>query len=131
MVGTQASIAGLNRWLEQCRNELGGKKSTKRNLFAPFPGFSRESTFDSEIILDSSLNCEILPDDITKLNVAKNFNDRVSASVNLFMPALQNAAQKKPDVLICLMPLELLTLLGEEDDDAGDDYTPAEVCSAV
>src|SRR5437660_1839502 len=91
VVGTPASVTGLNRWLEQCRTEVVAKDSPKKNLFAPFPGFSRDSPFEAEIILDRSLNSEIQPEDITKLESIEGFNDRVRSAVTLFMPALQNA----------------------------------------
>ena len=121
VVGTPAAIGGFNRWLDRCRSEIAGKESPKRNLFAPFPGFSSESPFEALCVLDPSLNCEIQPDEIAQLEKLQDFNSRVAASVKLFLCGLQNSAQKKPDVLVCLMPLELLSLLGEADEEVDDD----------
>lgn len=46
---------------------------------------------------------------------------QVRESVGLFLERLHHAAQKKPDVLVCVMPLELLTLLGEEEVEEAED----------
>src|SRR5437899_1445105 len=83
IVGTPAAIGGLNRWLQQCRSRLSAKQSTKTNLFAPFPGFSTDSPFEAQCILDASLNCEIQPDEIAKLQSIQGFNGRVAADVEL------------------------------------------------
>ncbi|HZM01938.1 MAG TPA: hypothetical protein VFC44_02850 [Candidatus Saccharimonadales bacterium] len=115
IVGTSTGVAGASRWLEQCRQRIEGKASKKRNLFAAFPGFSPESPFLAEVILDGSLNAEVQPSDLTGLATLGNFNDRVKAAVDLFLRVLQGVSQKKPDVIILVMPLELLSLLGETD----------------
>jgi hypothetical protein len=50
------------------------------------------------------------------------YNDRVKGAVELFLRVLGRASQKKPDVIVLVMPLELLALLGDEqgeDPDSG------------
>ncbi|PWU21783.1 MAG: hypothetical protein C5B50_01100 [Verrucomicrobia bacterium] len=113
VVGTSAGVAGATRWLKQCRDPVQGKDSKKRNLFASFPGFSAESPFMTEAVLDGSLNAEVQPSDLTTLT--GTYNDRVKAAVDLFLRILQGVSQKKPDVIVLVMPLELLALLGDEE----------------
>src|SRR6266404_3608724 len=99
IVGTSEGIASSSRWIERCRKEIAPWESPKRNLFAPFPGFSGESPFQADCILDSSLNAEVKGDDIKKFDGLEKFNDKVRESVGLFLERLRHAAQKKPDVL--------------------------------
>lgn len=115
IVGTSSGVAGASRWLEQCRDRIEGKNSKKRNLFASFPGFSPESPFLAEVLTDGSLNAEVQGSEIKAFESLSNFNDRVKAAVEFFLRALQGVAQKKPDVIIFVMPLELLSLIGDSD----------------
>jgi len=114
IVGTAAGIADASRWIERCRTSVPGESSSKRNLFAPFPGFSSTSPFQSECVLEGSLNSEVRTDHITALKSHKKFNDRVTAAVELFLQHVTAIAKKKPSVIVLVMPLELLALLGEE-----------------
>jgi hypothetical protein len=125
IVGTSSGVAGASRWLEQCRDRIEGKNSKKRNLFASFPGFSPESPFLAEVLTDGSLNAEVQGSEIKAFENFSNFNDRVKAAVEFFLRALQGVAQKKPDVIIFVMPLELLSLLG--DSDSADPDSPEAV----
>jgi hypothetical protein len=125
LVGTSPGVAGASRWIDLCRKRIEGKNSKKQNLFAPFPGFSPESPFACDILIDGSLNAEIRPAEITVLGEIKDFNDRVKAAVDLFLRILRGVAQKKPDVIILVMPLELLSLLGESDVADGDEAVAA------
>src|SRR5438477_2654423 len=63
MVGSAGDIANAARWIERCKTTVAGKPSPKRNLFAPFPGFSSQTGFECECVLESSLNSEIRPQD--------------------------------------------------------------------
>src|SRR6266853_3555269 len=121
VVGTAPDLANAARWIELCRNKILGHPSPKRNLFAPFPGFSNESPFQCECVLDASLNSEVRGEKITELATLPKFNDRVTAAVDIFLERIANTVTKKPDVVVVVMPLELLALLGEESAIAGPD----------
>jgi hypothetical protein len=126
IVGTAAGIASASRWIQQCRNPIPGEPSPKRILFAPFPGFSNETAFQTDCILDGSLNAEVQPESVKTLQSLKQYNDRVIAAVDLFLRHLRSAAQKKPAVILLVMPLELLALLGEDPVSVGEgDDAPA------
>jgi hypothetical protein len=96
IVGTSPGVAGATRWLEQCRQRIEGKNSKKKNLFAPFPGFSLESPFEAEVVLDGSLNAEVQAQEISTLASFATYNDRVKGAVELFLRVLGRASQKKP-----------------------------------
>jgi hypothetical protein len=114
IVGTPEGISSATRWIDRCRGFIPGESSPKRNLFAPFPGFSKETRFESECVLDGSMNSEVKAEKITDLSTLPQFNDRVSAAVDLFLEHLASTLKKKPDVIVLAMPLELLSLLGED-----------------
>lgn len=122
IVGTSTGVAGATRWLSQCRQRIEGKDSRKRNLFAAFPGFSSESPFLADVVLDGSLNAEVQGSELTALAAIASFNGRVEGAVDLFLRVLQGVSQKKPDVIVLVMPLELLSLLGEPE--AADPDSP-------
>lgn len=106
-----------------CRRPIEGKQSTKRNLFAPFPGFVPEAGFEAACILEDSLNSEIRTSDITALKTVGKHNERVASAAEIFLRHVEAAARKKPDVIVVVMPLELLSLLGERS--ANDDQSEA------
>ena len=115
-VGTPQSVAVAERWIESCREEIPAKISPKINLFAPFPGFSHETPWLCDVVLDSSFNTLVGSKDIELLaRPGTGHNDRVRAAVDLFLGALTNSAQKRPDVLVLALPIELLELTGDND----------------
>ena len=128
VVGTSPGVAGATRWLDQCRQRVEAKNSKKKNLFAPFPGFSLESPFEAEVVLDGSLNAEVQAQEISALASCTAYNDRVKGAVELFLRVLQGVSQKKPDIIVLVMPLELLALLGDdegEDAEGGEAMVPS------
>jgi hypothetical protein len=131
IVGSAGDIASAARWIERCRNAVAGKQSPKRNLFAPFPGFSPDTRFECSCVLESSLNSEIRPGDVSALEKHPQFNDRVTAAVDKFLQHVSAAKGKKPDVILLVMPLELLSLLGEEVADGSDEVAVAPLSARV
>ncbi len=51
IVGAPSAVEGLRRWLERCRDPIEGKtaKPGQENMFPPFPGFSADVGFRSEL----------------------------------------------------------------------------------
>jgi hypothetical protein len=50
IVGTGESIQGARTWIERCASPIAAKKSSHRNLFPHFPGFSLETCFETECV---------------------------------------------------------------------------------
>lgn len=121
IIGTATDIASATRWIQRCGGTIAGKDSPKHNLFAPFPGFSRDTRFECDCVLAGSLTSELRGSDITDLKKHALFNDRVTAAVEFYLQHLIAVTRKKPDVILVVMSLELLSLLGEETVGGGDD----------
>ncbi|HET9132629.1 MAG TPA: hypothetical protein VFO86_16870, partial [Terriglobia bacterium] len=121
IVGTATDIAGATRWIQRCSGTIAGKDSFKQNLFAPFPGFSKDTPFQCDCVLAGSLTSEIRGGDITELEKHASFNDRVTAAAEFYLQHLTSMTRKKPDAILVIMSLELLALLGEESAGDGDD----------
>lgn len=111
MVGTAQSIEGASEWIERCRERVERKDSPKRNLFPEFPGFREESCFRSEIVLDESLNFTLTPREIRKAESKDDYETVVRNLVKLFLEAVEDLAQKSPDVILVSMPVELLEII--------------------
>ncbi len=121
IVGTPSSIATASRWIESCKNRIERHASRKVNLFAYFPGFTKDSPFACDFVLADSLDAAVLPQDIKALESIDDYNERVRRASELFMQSLAHASQKKPDVLILALPTELLAALGDEDEDEDEE----------
>src|SRR5690554_5496724 len=61
VVGTPETIDGFCGWLDQCREEVGGKETKKQRLFPSFPGFRSDAAFESTIHTDQSIQSAIIP----------------------------------------------------------------------
>jgi hypothetical protein len=55
VVGSDANIHGLRRWLDRCRQPLAAKDSRLTRFYVPFPGFDTTSGFRSTLVFDSRL----------------------------------------------------------------------------
>jgi len=67
IVGSPASIQGLRRWLDGCRQPIAAKDSRLGRLFVPFPGFDSSAGFRSTLVWDSRLERPIRDRDLKRL----------------------------------------------------------------
>lgn len=112
-VGTQQSMAGACSWMESCRNPIIGKESRKTNLFPGFPGFTADSSFRATFVTDPTIWSAIHPGEFEKLKSISSYNARIAAAVELFVERIGDLREKRVDVVVCAMPLELITLMAE------------------
>ena len=108
MVGTEQSIGDACRWLTTAGAGFEGSGSTKRNLFPAFPGFSKETGFDCELILDRSMFASVSPRDIRDAGAHGDYEERILRLTDLFFESVSNVAAKSPSVVLVAMPTELL-----------------------
>jgi hypothetical protein len=114
IVGTNQTIEGISRWLERCQNSIPAKVSNKPNLFPRFPGFNPDVGFRATLLTDARLLRTIPQAALDQLKQYTTFNQLVSAAVELFLVELRYLAQDTlADVLICALPLPLLTLMNQ------------------
>jgi len=129
IVGSAASIEGLRDWLERCREEIPAKQSRQPNLFPKFPGFSSEVGFCSELAFDSSLERSISSTEIAEIIDGTVRDEQKVRAVSAIVREVRLLLEKKPDVVVCAVPHELLDafepdadkidLDNEESDDGG------------
>ncbi|AHF92701.1 hypothetical protein OPIT5_23245 [Opitutaceae bacterium TAV5] len=112
-VGTQQSMTGASAWMESCRSPIAGKESRKTNLFPAFPGFNPDSSFRATFVTDPTVWAAIHPGEFEKLKSNTSYNARIAAAVELFVERIGDLREKRVDVVVCAMPLELITLMAE------------------
>jgi hypothetical protein len=129
IVGSSVSIEGLRDWLERCRNEIPAKASRQPNLFPRFPGFNANAGFRAELVFDSGLERTISSADIADI-VALNVRDEQKVvTVSKIVGEVRLLLEKKPDVIVCALPYELLNAFEPKkeskdiDKDEGSDDT--------
>jgi hypothetical protein len=112
VIGTHQTVKECRKWLEKCRDEVRpeqGKVPSTRNPV--FPGFSRDSPFEAEIVADDSLCGVIRPADFRRIHEFDLHNDRVSKAVDLYLDQIERLKERGAEVIICTLPIELLALL--------------------
>jgi hypothetical protein len=121
VVGTKQTIEGVRAWLELARKGIAGKESRLRNLFPPFPGFSRDSCFGSSLVLNDRWCAEIRSREIAGLLALGGDADLVDAAVELFLDAAKDVLdQGGPAVLVCAPPSDLLAALDADPSERPD-----------
>ena len=70
IVGSQASIDGVKRWLDSCRSTIAAKASHLGHLYMPFPGFDTDRAFRSSIIWNGRLERPIAKRELDALDGA-------------------------------------------------------------
>src|SRR5919202_1549207 len=59
IVGTAQTVAGVQAWLERCREEIPAKTSKQPNLFPKFPGCGPNIGFRASLVMDDRLQRSI------------------------------------------------------------------------
>lgn len=119
IVGSASSIEGLRDWLERCRNEIPAKQSRQPNLFPRFPGFRSDTAFCSELAFDSVLERPISSATVTEIIAGTVRDEQKVRAVAAIVGEVRSLLEKKPDVIICALPHELLDAF-EPDGDSVD-----------
>ncbi|HEX3722499.1 MAG TPA: Piwi domain-containing protein [Nitrolancea sp.] len=114
IVGTNETVEGISRWLESCQRGISASASRQPNLFPHFPGFSKDSAFGVDLVLDGQFQGIIPRRSIVEALPQVGAFNRVEEAVGLFIEECAHLAEKvKPDVLICAPPADLLDALEE------------------
>lgn len=109
IVGTNEGVEKLEEWLERCCKGLPGKQSKQPNLFPRFPGFSADSCFNSDLIIDARLERRLTVKEIEKLDSGKIIEE----ATEMYLREVKNLAENRSvDVILCAVPMELLRKTG-------------------
>lgn len=122
LIGTPRTIEGVVAWLQKCRRGIDARPSKQPNLFPRFPGFSRQTAFDSELLLATALQGEVSARDLDQLGRRADKEAALDEAVEMFVREAEHVVERaNPQVVICAPPPELLEALelkrgGAEDD---------------
>lgn len=126
MIGTSETVEQFQLWLTECEKGVAAKKSNQPNLFPYFPGFGPNSPFNAQWVIDPRANRIISSKEIESLSLHTSSKAIVSAAVSLYVSEIQYLkAETKPDVIVCLVPNEIIDQL-----DRAADLSPARLPSA-
>lgn len=115
IVGSNNTIEGVINWLDKCKAGLPGKESNQPNLFPPFPGFGKDSCFNSEFIIDQNFQRAIPHREIDIITKAPTHKAIVEQAVQAFYTEIEYLAQNRSvDVIICALPLELFCAMEQQ-----------------
>lgn len=132
LIGPSEAVDGIRRWLRRCREQIEAKdaKPGQENLHQPFPGFSPDSEFGSELVFDDALVREIPERQLRRLARADTASATAEA-VEIYADAARSLAETgRCRVIVCARPEELLDREARppaaEDDGADHDEKPDE-----
>lgn len=118
IVGTQQTVDGFLQWLERCKRGIAAKPSRQPNLFPDFPGFGDESPFRTEFEVDASL-CRILAARDLRALALRSHDGALVGGVELVTQEVRAISEDgRPSVVVVALPLELVGLDEDEEDDA-------------
>jgi hypothetical protein len=110
LIGPAQAVDGIRGWLKRCRERIEAKdtKPGQENLHQPFPGFSPESQFGSELVFDDALVREIPERRLRRLARADTASATAEA-VQIYADAARSLAETgRCRVIVCARPDELL-----------------------
>lgn len=110
LIGPAQSIDGIRGWLRRCRESIEAKatKPGQENLHQPFPGFSPDSQFGSELVFDDALVREI-PERRLRLLARADIAAATAEAVEIYADAARSLAETgRCRVIVCARPEELL-----------------------
>jgi hypothetical protein len=94
LVGPAEAVEGVRRWLERCRDPIERKQAKRgqENMFPPFPGFSKEQGFGSELVFDDRLVRLVADRDLRRL-AAAGTRGVVNEAVTIYFESIQSLAE--------------------------------------
>lgn len=110
LIGPAQAVDGIRGWLQRCRERIEAKdtKPGQENLHQPFPGFSPDSEFGSELVFDDALVREIPERQLRRLARADAASATAEA-VQIYADAARSLAETgRCRVIVCARPDELL-----------------------
>lgn len=118
IIGKASTIPDFISWLRTCEDFIPGKKSKVRqnlNLFPSFPGFNTKVAFKSELVYDESFIRNIVNSKFDELNDKSNIQKKELICDLYFQEIKYLAQNKRPDVIICLLPEDDIPLQDEDE----------------
>lgn len=117
VIGSNESIENFIDWITICKTEIPPKESKQPNLFPKFCGFSVDTGFHAEVIIDDSQNRTLSHIELDKICKSSNKGYLIESAVNLFIQEIEYIAEKrKTDVIICSIPPVLANELLKSDE---------------
>jgi hypothetical protein len=127
LVGVNDDIETFLGWVERCRNKIPGKESRKKNLFPPFPGFTTEHGFYSEIVTNQNIQRALGSAVFQGFN-GLTHDEKIRKAVEIYVSEIEYLSSKKNhkvDVILCAIPRILAEVfaadLASEDGDEPED----------
>jgi hypothetical protein len=125
IVGKGESVDKVLEWLESCKSHIDGKqsKTPHLNLFMNFCGFNKTIGFKCEIAYDDTYLRKLNNSDIEKIVKAKNsLEGTITEITNLYLSEIKFLSKnKKPDVILCALPENLMKHIMEAKPKANDE----------
>jgi hypothetical protein len=119
IIGSQAAVEGIRRWLERCRGEIPARPSRQPRLFRDFPGFDTDRCFHATLTFDDRWLRRIHSRDLARLSGPPT--QAVPAAVEAWAAELERLAdENRCQVIICALPEELDLLEEPATPDAED-----------
>lgn len=109
VIGSKENLEKFFQWIQTCKNYIPSKPNNKQpRLFTSFCGFSNSTGFRCDLQCDQEWSRIITKQDIIKISEIKNWNDRISACVGLYIGHIQYLMiDKGVDVVTCIIPSSL------------------------
>jgi hypothetical protein len=114
IVGIEESVAAVRTWFDRCSRSIEAKRSKLSNLYAAFPGFSKESPFHSSLLFHDRWCSSIRQRDIDAVLAHARGNQAVHEAVGLFLDCAERLIEQGgPMMLVCVPPSDLLAAVDE------------------
>lgn len=125
LVGTGETIDGVMSWLGKCSLGIPAKESRQPNLFPAFPGFTGESPFQSQLVVEDRWKRSI-PQRLLRSQSNGLPAGTATSMADLLLEEVSYLCEDTPvDVVVVAVPREVLDIdLGLEDGKDSDDDGP-------
>lgn len=131
VVGKGESVDKVLEWIESCKSHIAGKesKTPHPNLFMNFCGFNKNIGFKCEIAYDETYLRKLNNSDFEKIVKGNGSLEHVINEVtNLYLNEVKFLSKnKKPDVILCALPENLMKHIMETKPKSTDDDEEPEI----
>ncbi|WP_266204146.1 argonaute/piwi family protein [Pontibacter kalidii] len=121
IIGRSDSVDEVLDWLKNCRDKVVApvqRQAKHPKLYPNFCGFNKDNGFYSELAFDETYTKKINNSDFDKIiKEYNNLEDRITEVADLYLSHIKFLSKnKRPDVIICVLPEKLVPLLNQQVD---------------
>lgn len=127
VIGRSDSVDVILKWLEECKHIIDAKPSKQLKLFPSFMGFQEQNGFCSRLVYEEEYVRRINNTEFDEVYNVGSEDEVIESAVELYVRKIKWLSEnKKPSVILCVVPESFVQHFNPNPESKSDEDTPDE-----